>query len=191
LVSLDNVMHKFNQLIFEKFKVDATKIVSYSGLSKAIFLVNYFNEESRIPIIKGYVDSMIRKSYIGGIVDVVKHIFFDAYKYDVNSHYPACMLNDMPVGQPRLTDNKDLNKLFGFVKARVTAPTAKKLSVPILPIITPDGRHICPRGTFVFTWFSEELKNARKYGYKVEVISAVVFDRGVGVFNEFVITIYL
>lgn len=190
LVSLENVMHKFNQLIFDKFKVDATKILSYSALSKAIFLVNYYNEKSRIPIIKGFVDSMIRKSYIGGIVDVIKHIFFDAYKYDVNSHYPAQMLNDMPVGFPRLTDNKDLNKLFGFVKARVTAPTAEILPVPILPIITPDGRHICPRGRFEYTWFSEELKNAVKYGYKVEVISAIVFDRGLGVFKDFILIIY-
>lgn len=190
LVSLENVMHKFNLLIFDKFKIDATKILSYSGLSKAIYLVNYYNEESRIPIIKGFVDNVIRKSYIGGIVDVVKHVFFDAYKYDVNSHYPACMLNDMPVGFPCLTDNKDLKELFGFVKARVVAPTAKKLPVPILPIITPDGRLLCPRGSFEYIWFSEELKNAVKYGYKVEVISAIVFDRGKSIFRDFILTIY-
>jgi len=133
---------------------------------------------------------MIRKSYISGIVDLVKHVFFDAYKYDVNSHYPACMLNDMPVGFPRLTDNKDLKNLFGFVKARVKAPTAKKLPVPILPIISPEGRLSCPRGKFEYIWFSEELKNAVKYNYKVKVISAIVFDRGVGVFRDFIVTIY-
>jgi len=35
-------------------------------------------------------------------------------------------------------------------------------------------------------YFSEELKNAVKYGYKVTIISAIKFDRGVGIFNKFI-----
>lgn len=31
-------------------------------------------------------------------MDVDEHIVQNAYKYDSNSHYPAAMLNDMPVG---------------------------------------------------------------------------------------------
>jgi hypothetical protein len=150
LKSLVNVMDKFNKRIFELFNVDASKISSYSGLAKAIYLVKYYVEKHRIPIITGFVDMFIRKGYIGGIVDVVKHVIFNAYKYDVNSHYPACMLKDMPVGTPRLTDCKDLDKLFGFVVAKVTAPSAKELAVPILPITDDGGRVRCPRGTFKY-----------------------------------------
>lgn len=150
LKSLENVMNKFVDLIFKQFNVDASKITSYSGLAKAIYLVKYYDEKHRIPIITGFVDKFIRKGYIGGIVDVNKHIIFNAYKYDVNSHYPACMLKDMPVGTPRLTDCKDLDKLFGFVAARVTAPTTKKLAVPILPILDSSGRVRCPRGNFEY-----------------------------------------
>jgi hypothetical protein len=148
LKSLENVMYKFNNLIYDNFNVDASKITTYSGLAKAIYLTNYYDDKHRIPIITGFVDKFIRIGYIGGIVDVIKHIIFDAYKYDVNSHYPACMLKDMPVGTPRLTDCKELVKLFGSVAARVTAPTAKKLPVAILPTFDSSGRQICRRGTF-------------------------------------------
>lgn len=150
LKSLENVMDKFNKRIFEMFNVDSSKITSYSGLAKAIYLVKYYTNKYRIPIITGFVDKFIRNGYIGGIVDVVKHVIFNAYKYDVNSHYPACMLKDMPVGTPRLTDCKDLDKLYGFVAAKVTAPAAKELAVPILPILDEAGRVICPRGCFEY-----------------------------------------
>lgn len=33
----------------------------------------------------------------------------------MNSQYPRAMLNDMPVGNPTLSLEKDLNKIFGFV----------------------------------------------------------------------------
>ena len=150
LKSLENVMDKFNKRIFELFNVDASKITSYSGLAKAIYLVKYYTDKHRIPIITGFVDKFIRKGYIGGVVDVIKHVIFNAYKYDVNSHYPARMLEDMPVGTPRLTDCKDLDKLFGFVAAKVTAPSAKELAVPILPILDDAGRVRCPRGSFEY-----------------------------------------
>lgn len=41
-----------------------------------------------------------------------------------------------------------------------------------------------PRGTFNGLYFSEELKDVIKYGYKVEVISSIVFQRGHGLFKE-------
>jgi hypothetical protein len=141
-------MKKFNLIIYEMFKVDPSKTISYSGLAKKIYLVKYYKNEYKIPVITGFVEKFIRLGYIGGIVDVVKHVIFNAYKYDVNSHYPACMLKDMPVGNPRFTDCKDLSKLFGFVAARVSAPSADKLVVPILPKLCEDGRLRCLRGTF-------------------------------------------
>lgn len=96
----------------------------------------------------------------------------------------------MPVGIPRLSDNKNLHDLFGFVAAKVTAPTSKKLKVAILPKLSDSGTLNCPIGCFEGVWFSEELKNAVKYGYKVEVITSIVFERGKGVLNNFVTTLY-
>lgn len=77
---------------------------------------------------------------------MIKHLVFNAVKYDSNSHYPAAMLNDMPVGIPRFTDLKDLSKIFGFCYVEVTAPTIEVLRCPILPTKDANGDLHCPRG---------------------------------------------
>ena len=38
----------------------------------------------------------------------------------------------MPVGSPKLTTNKNLNQIFGFVLAKIKSP--RNLNHPILPI---------------------------------------------------------
>ena len=79
-------------------------------------------------------------------MDVVQHLVSEAVKYDSNSHYPAAMLNAMPVGMPRFTDNKNLSEIFGFCYVEVTAPTAQELACPILPTKDENGDLHCPRG---------------------------------------------
>ncbi len=56
------------------------------------------------------------------------------------------MLNDMPVGIPRFTDQKDLSKIFGYCYVEVTAPTEDVLRCPILPTKDLNGDLHCPRG---------------------------------------------
>jgi hypothetical protein len=58
------------------------------------------------------------------------------------------MKNDMPVGCPVFSDIKDLNKIFGFSHAKITAPSEEELRVTILPVRSEDGDIICPRGSF-------------------------------------------
>jgi hypothetical protein len=176
--------------LYDKSLVNVTTVCSYSALSKKVYISNYYEDDMKIPVISGYVERMIREAYIGGIVDVVEHIVVNGFKYDSNSHYPAAMLNDMPTGRPRLTDNKNLDELFGFSYVKVTAPDEKRLRVAILPIHDENGQVVCPRGQFHGIFFTEELKNAKKYGYKVEVLYSVIFNRGVGLFNRFVEDLY-
>lgn len=95
---------------------------------------------------------------------------------DDDSHFPHSMKNPMPIGNPLYTDNKNLEELFGFVKAKVIAPSASILKNPVLPVRTEKGL-TCPRGTFSGWWFSEELKNAKKLGYEINVIEAWTFDK--------------
>ena len=77
---------------------------------------------------------------------MVKHLVSNAVKYDSKSHYPAAMINDMPVGIPRFTDQKDLSKIFGFCYVEVTAPTKEVLRCGILPTKDGNGDLHCPRG---------------------------------------------
>ena len=191
LDSLYYVMNTFNRSVFERFLVNPTTVSSYSALSKKVYLTAYYPKVKQlIPVISGYIEGEIRKGYYGGIVDVVQHIVTDAYKYDSNSHYPAAMLNDMPVGNPRLSDLKDLNQIFGFCYAKITAPRVEDLKVAILPAEDDDGNIHCPRGVFYGRYFSEELKDVINYGYKVEVRSSILFDRGKDLFKEYITDLF-
>ena len=62
-------------------------------------------------MIKGQVEDDIRMSYFGGNVDVLVNEITEGYLYDMNSQYPYAMLNDMPVGDPMYSTEKDLNKI--------------------------------------------------------------------------------
>jgi hypothetical protein len=144
LICLINVMNTFNKSIFDKYQVKK-KFVHIP-----LYLNSYIQQSTTkthpLPVILGYIE--IRKGYYGGIVYVVEHLVQKAYKYDSNSHYPAAMLNDMPVGDPVISDEKDLNKIFGFCYAKVTAPTEDKLTHPTLPFRDTSGLTTCPRGKF-------------------------------------------
>jgi hypothetical protein len=65
-------------------------------------------------MIKGGLENEIRKSYFGGNVDVFINKIKTDYYYDVNSQYPAAMMNDMPVSEPLLSLETDLFNIFGF-----------------------------------------------------------------------------
>lgn len=187
LISLINVMSSFNKSIYDKYQVNTTNVRSYSALSKRVYTSKFYKETGvKIPVISGYIEMIIRKGYYGGLVDVVEHLVENAYKYDANSHYPAAMLNDMPVGDPVISDEKDINKLFGFAKAKVTAPSEEILKHATLPLRDSNGVISCPRGTFEGVWFTEELKDNISRGYHVEILESVVFKRGKGLFEKFI-----
>ena len=191
LICLINVMSTFNKSIFDKFQVNTTKVRSYSALSKLVYTTKFYKETSyKIPVIDGYIEKIIRQGYYGGLVDVVEHLVTNAFKYDANSHYPAAMLNDMPVGHPVISDEKDINKVFGFCHAKVSAPSEDILTHPTLPFRDTSGVTTCPRGNFEGVWFSEELKDNIKRGYKVEIVSSVVFKRANGLFDKFINTLF-
>lgn len=125
-------MHKFNNTTFRDFKVNISRIRTISGLAFLIFSSNYYqSNEKPIFFTAGKIEDFIRQGYYGGIVDVnTNYTDFDTYKYDVNSHYPNAMLMPMPGGKPRISSEKDLEKIFGFVEAKVQAPSKEELKVP-------------------------------------------------------------
>lgn len=96
----------------------------------------------------------------------------------------------MPGGLPRFSTETNLESIFGFVRAEVTAPSKKELRVAILPIKGKNGELITFRGSQEGTWFSEELKNAINYGYKVKVKDCILFDQVDNMFEEYVNEFY-
>ena len=114
---------------------------------------------------------------------------FNLYSYDVNSEYPEAMCQDMPGGYVQfIKGNLDLKDrtIFGFFKAEIIAP--KDLNIPILPI-KYKGNTLCALGSWTDWYFTEELREAEKYGYKIKIIQGYNFQRK-NLFKEYVNNLY-
>ena len=71
---LFEIMHKFNNTIFRKFKVNLSRIKTLSGLAFLIFSANFYNSDTKpIYFTGGKIEEFIRQGYYRGIVDVMTH----------------------------------------------------------------------------------------------------------------------
>jgi hypothetical protein len=139
-------------------------------------------------MIKGELEKEIRTSYFGGNVDVFINEVTNCYYYDVNSQYSKAMLEDMPVGDPTLSLETNLDSIFGFVYGEIEAPDANFLQVPFIQYKEPSSQYVyCPRGKFKRLIFSEEIKYAIKFGYKINIEYCYQFERGKNLFKDYVL----
>jgi len=99
----------------------------------------------------------------------------------------------MPVGVPTAFEG-DISLIeknpFGFFEVEIEAPLG--LHAPILQTKLKSGnlhRTVAPVGTWVGTYFSEELKEALILGYKYKILRGYLFDRE-NIFKEFVLELY-
>ena len=99
---LHEILTKFNELIFNHFKININLSLTLPALAMRIYKTHYMPENSIYQLL-GNVERDIRESYTGGAVDVyIPHnrkesffnkIFTKLYYYDVNSLYPFIMAN--------------------------------------------------------------------------------------------------
>jgi len=211
-ISLYQILNKFNQLIFNHFKINMIKYPTLSSLAFGIFRTHFLIKKedvnkdkkgnpitthSKIHMLSGTISKDIRNGYTGGSVDMF--IPFNKkgvkiYGYDVNSLYPFVMENKpYPIGRPTFFKG-DITKIesnpFGFFYCKIIAPD--NLLHPILQIHhkTKDGiRTISPLGTWEGMYFSEELYNAEKYGYKFEILWGYTFEKGY-IFKDYIDNLY-
>ena len=165
------------------------KFKTLTSLALASYTSKYLpiNLKSNLKMIKGSLEQKLRTSYFGGNVEVFINKIEGGYYYDMNSQYPSAMLKDMPTGNPVLSLETDLNKIFGFVYAEIICPNESELQVPFIQTRDPILNYIrCPRGKFKRLIFSEEAKYAVKYGYKVNVEYSYIFERGKDLFKDYV-----
>jgi len=192
-ISLYQVIYKFNNLIFDKYQLNIYKFPTLPSLAFGIYRAHYL-KDYHIPLISGQIFNDISKSFTGGSTDMFKPFGSNLFSYDVNSLYPFVMHNfDMPVGKIKFFEGNILKinpKAFGFFECIITAP--KNLKHPILQtkIDTGNGiRTISPLGTWTGIYFSEEIYNAMKYGYKFEILRGYTFERK-NIFKEYVSDLY-
>jgi len=89
---------------------------------------------------------------------------------------------DMPIGKPIYFEGDILKyepDAMGFFYCKITSPLDLKHPILQRKIKTKDGlRTIAGLGSWEGFIFSEEMKNAIKYGYQFEIISGYQFNRG-------------
>lgn len=172
------------EIYHKEYEVDITKVVSASSLSLLIFRTKFL--QVPIPILKRELDTKIRSSYFGGSSDYYKLHGKNLKYYDVNSLYPKAMLNTMPLNYIGEIDGCDveLADTFGFCEAIIESPL--NIKIPLLIHHHDEGKNIHPIGKWKATYFSEELKAAVKYGYKVTLIKVYQFSRYDDLFSDYI-----
>jgi DNA polymerase type B, organellar and viral len=102
---------------------------------------------------------------------VYKNVIKKGFQYDINSQYPKAQCNELPIGNPIISNNSDLNYYFGFVFVEVFPPIEAPAQYYILLTKNDKGERMNLRTSFKGMYFSEELKQAvSEFGYKVNVI---------------------
>ncbi|KAE9444558.1 hypothetical protein C3L33_23544, partial [Rhododendron williamsianum] len=82
-------------------------------------------------------------------------------------------------------DGMDLSDMYGFIEVLVRSPEG--LNRPFLPYRSQSSNLLLfPTGEFKGVYFSEELKFAKKLGYKILPIRGYLFDRKPSPFRKFV-----
>jgi hypothetical protein len=183
---LYEVLIKFQSMIFSKSQVDITEVNSVAGLAFRIFCKEGIGDCKKVIYrLTRQEDREIRQGYFGGSTQVfLPYMKGELYYYDINSLYPSCMLEDMP----SLVGEIKLEEFFGFVECTIFCPAWIKY--PILPVRI-DSWVGAPTGMLEGVWFSEEIKYAVSMGYSiVKVKRGWKFERGVGLFSEYVTKYY-
>lgn len=194
LTCLKNVIVTFRKKINDMYNIDIAGVSTMPSLAFKVYRNIYYKQEMNIRIINGVAHDLIREAFYGGRAEVFKPHGFDLLYYDVNSLFPYSMLNDMPVGEPRLVcfdKPVSLEKIkgkMGFaivsVKKRNTAEGRPTLPVRI------KGKIYYPIGEWTGIYFIPELFDAKKRGYRIKVHSYIEFDKNKELFKDYVNEIY-
>ena len=193
VLGLLEVMVKFNEKIFNLYSLNITSIPTAAKLAMAIFTSNFYKDSNdlNIKLITGNVEKDIRQAYFGGNVNVLINKMDKAFYYDMNSQYPFAMLNDMPIGNPTFSNDTVLDNYFGFVYGEITPPDYNRLRVPYIQCRDEKTDLVdCPRHSFSRMIFSEEIKDALKDGYSINIKYGYKFERGKNLFKNYVETFY-
>lgn len=186
IILLGGIMIKAQEIYMSDYGVDIVSKLTVSSLALTIFRTKYYDVDFfPIHIPSMNEDSFIRKGYYGGHVDVYIPYGENLYYYDINSLYPHIMKSyPMPGGRPIWKDELyneqkeeyKLENLCGFIEAHVECP--RRMKRPFLPYRDPDNNSlIFPTGKFIGVYYSEELKFAKKIGYKITPLRGYLFQK--------------
>jgi len=200
-IALHQILIKFGNIIYDRWGIDIKHTPTLPALCFKIYRSRYMPKDT-IPIITGIPYRDIKQSYTGGSTDMYIPYGENIWCYDVNSLYPTAMKQyKYPTGKFISFNNTNnlkfdelenllQRKLFGFLEVEVNCPD--NLKHPILQIrreVKNNLRTFSPSGTFTGWFHSEELLEAMKLGYKVNIISGYLFEEA-EIFNDYIDDLY-
>lgn len=118
------------------------------------------------------IEEFVRAGYFGGRCELFRYDRRRVNHYDVNSMYPAAMLEPVPVEYLGHTTRlpEDDNRI-GFYLAEVHYPD---VYLPVLPVLH-QNRLFFPTGGFRGLFSSIELRRAIMHGAAVRILNGVLF----------------
>lgn len=196
LLSLLEIMYKFNKNIFDLFNIEVTEVLTISSLAMEIMLKKHYKEKTISLINKKSMFYDIKQAYFGGMSDVYIPYGENLYYYDVNSLYPSSALNSLPGGNCSFIEDLtgqglNLDNLFGFFYCKIITNKSNPILNyhPVVPYRTL-GLLTQPNGEFYGWYFSENLKFAKQNGYDIQVIKGYKFDKINNIFDSYVDELY-
>nr|QXT43893.1 putative family B DNA polymerase [Craspedacusta sowerbii] len=179
------LLHIFKGQTYSNFLQDPLISFGIPGIALSIYTKFFYQKE-----IFTKERETIRKSFRGGLNFIKQSHVKRIMGFDVNSLYPFCMLNRLPVGEPKLKKKVTLEDFFGFVYVKSLKKVNKGTSVT-----ANDSNHTLPPSppyeekllsSVPMILFSEEAKYAQKLGYVIEVGWGVQYESSFSVFHKFV-----
>lgn len=138
----------------------------------------------------------VRRGYFGGRVEVFRREGTGLRYYDINSSYPASMLEDMPGSVCTEWDGKPpirfMRDRIGFVECKVWVPP---MNIPPLPVrgdgqLLPKGKLLFPTGKLRGVWEWSELEQALEMGCEIVEWGHSVWYEKTPMFRQYALDLY-
>lgn len=134
--------------------------------------------------------ALAREGYYGGNTQMFVREAKNLHYYDINSSYPAAMMQPVPVSYLGKLEGKPSAMVragaIGMVRARVQ--WYEDTPYPCLPYRLPQ-KLVYPTGSFEGVWSSEELEYAEALGCRVTWLEGEWYHTA-AVFSEYMTTLY-
>lgn len=197
--ALFEVISNFAIKINQKFNVDVSSTPTLPSVAMKTYRTSFIPDGIKISKIGGKMFDNIHNAFYGGHVDMyipTNPVGTQVFGYDVNSLYPYVMkVNKYPYQfiahfYGDISNMKQYfnlyNKCVGFFKVNITSP--QNILHPILPKKV-NNTTVYGVGSWTGWYYSEELKNAAKFGYKFDILEGYLF-KSTDLFSKYIDTMY-
>lgn len=191
-VLLFNVLTKFHHYIEEVLQGDV-------GITAPATAVKTFRRTYLKKAVPRSEDSheFVRSGYVGGRVEPFTREGSNLYYFDINSSYPAAMLQDMPVGRATqwtgTPPERFLHGRLGFCEVDIEVPST--VNIPPLPVrgtreLGLPEKLLFPTGRLRGIWEWDEIQMAMEYGAVIHKWHQSWWFQGEQFFGDFVRELY-